>query len=289
MAAKTMYDKVVIGFGVLFVIFMGMGAGIHLQKNEGFDFAFSLLAALFWVGIIFATIYQKFDALKHQLTIAKHDGAIDALAKVSQMLDEAIKPAKVAADTMAKATTAAPAGKQPGPVGALNRMMDGAANGDVQARADMKVLTDMFLADGNLKPEDIKGELLNTYAVRFHEATGRYAKLERDDNGLKIELSTNPFPETAAATPPAAAPAATAAEPATDPKLETVAQQRRRNKKAGKGEFTDDELRLQRNAKRKAARDAKKAAAQAPAQAAPATTTTTTIAPAGPAPDAPAA
>lgn len=249
---KTMYDKVVLVFGTLFVVLMAVGGGIHLQKNEGFDLVVDLVGAGLWAGIIFATIYQKFDALKRQLVIAKHDSAMEAIETMQRTIKEAAgmraaADAQVAADKQATMAAAEPA-KNPT---------------QVQAQTDLNLLLSLFRNAGHVKPDTVTAEMLPQFAETFHAATGRYAKLERQTDGLKVELSTAPFAESDAPEQPAAA---QAPEPA---KTLSKSEQRRLNSQKGRGAITDEEFKAQVAAKRKAARQRRKetqVAASAPAE-----------------------
>lgn len=116
-------------------------------------------------------------------------------------------------------------------------------------------------------------EQADAAAALFHEKTGdHYARMTIVAGGVKAEIGTDPFES--AEQVPGRSPAHEAARvrgdkarakqiPVTDgdepQKPLTKSQQRRKNTKLGIGPITDDEVRENKNAKRRAARAAKKA------------------------------
>jgi hypothetical protein len=129
-------------------------------------------------------------------------------------------------------------------------------------------IRDLIAANGGFP---LTSERLPMIEAAYHEHTGKYLKLELQEGDTRIsseissEISDEPFERPERLPEPPVAPTAVTvhipvkdgSEPAVKPL--TKSQQRRLNTKKGLGPLTDDEVREQKNAKRREARAAKKA------------------------------
>lgn len=144
---------------------------------------------------------------------------------------------------------------------------------DLRAEQTVDDMMNLFIVCNKLGLAE-KGPQPSNYEQiqdEFHNRTGRYVRMIDAGDGKFSTKFGVVMPEAPAEQPESDTPAATAVPARHIPvegakRSETPARQRKRNEKAGKGAFTDAELKQQANEKRRQARLAKKAAAQPKAE-----------------------
>ena len=239
-------DKTMVGFATVMALMIAFGAGVNLNEKNWFSMATGIVTALFFVGILFAVLAQRFRSLKDQVEAER----------------------RTADSLRANGVAAAPAAPQMPQ--ALKELLDDVvlpAMKEAKEHAhdhDMlqAILNDMGYKD--TKPEDDK---LPAIEAAFHENTDRYVQLTPDGDKIAVEFSNQPFVPGRSDAHEAARLRGDAARAAEPTKPLTKSQQRRINAQKGYGAITDDELREQRNEARRAKRAAKKAELEAAKEA----------------------
>lgn len=263
-------EYVTIVFSFLLAIIMFVTAGTSFGVHHFASGASLMVSAVFLGAVTIAIVWARFQALRDFVRATERELEYSQ-KRLRDALDEArnLRGATQKQDAV-NMTAAAPmdAGHVAPPETAidpalkalLDRVLCPILESIEESEKDMNVLKavvrDLGLENGEPNPTNFPA-----ICKAFHDNTDRYLRFTPAGDKFLTEFSDAPFEETA--TPEVvksneefAAEKAKAAEVA---KPLTKTQQRRKNAKAGKGAFTDDELKQQRSDKRRAARLAKKA------------------------------
>lgn len=258
MSSSNPFAKLVIGFGVVFMLLITFSAGTDAVGKDAdwFGVAIGIVTALFWVGIVGVTIWGEFKSLQNKLVARDRD--------IESMRHNKVAEAKVP--------------EHPFP-SELKELLDNLIE-PLAEKAKMdaygREMVRAIIEDTGGYP--LTEDRIPAVEAAFHEQTDGYARVRLADEGKTLDLKFSGEPFT---TEPADVPGRTpaheaarkrgdAARAAEATKPLTKSQQRRINASKGHGAVTDEELKEQRNEARRAKRAAKKAAA---------TTTTTTTQP----------
>lgn len=226
------WTKWFLGVAIFMVAYMGFVSGIAAQAHHYAVMGTNLVLMVFWAGIIVLQI--KSFTIDTELKLL--DQQIAELEKIQKMATEL-------------------------------------AEREARKNHDEEILRALMTDMGFRELPPPVQEFARIEAA-FHENTDRYVKLSDEGNHIGAMFKSGPFPETENTSTWESKPGrsvrhAEAADRGNEAraaivptKPPTKSQQRRINAKKGLGPITDDEVREQRNAKRRATREAKKATTQ---------------------------